>query len=102
MDMLLCAVVGVVLLIVVVVAIASRDHGLSPKHHSELNKVLGVDPARYSELRDKYAGDKVAQHQIDRYDGSSEYNEHLCALRDAYKANDAAAVEHENQWFEDK
>lgn len=92
---------GVLLLIVVVVIFApKKSSGLSPEHHSELNKVPGRDPPRYDELRNKYAGDGVAQQQIDVYDGNTEYHDHLQAYTGALKSGNGAGERREEQWFE--
>jgi hypothetical protein len=71
--------------------------GLSRKHHGELNR--GASRARYDQLRREYAGDSVAQQQIDVYDGSTSYHDHLRSLRDAYANRDKAAIHREEAWF---
>lgn len=95
--------IGGVLLLIVVVAIFApkKKSGLSPEHHGELNKVSGIDSARYDELRGEYAGDEAAQQQIDVYDRGTEYHGHLRAYSGALESGDAAGESREEQWFGD-
>ena len=66
--------------------------GLSKKHYGELNRP-GVTQSRYDELRRLYAGDSVAQQQIDVYDPQSSYRPLWQAYRDALESGDAGRIE---------
>ena len=64
--------------------------GLSPEHHGDLNRATEVYPGgkdarakRLTQLREQYAGDRVALQQLDVY--SDEDNAYHQALR-KYKA----------------
>ena len=62
--------------------------GLSQVDSSELNRpdpVKGILATRFSELRLKYAGNPLAQLQIDRYDPESEEHKLVVQHRNAAK-----------------
>lgn len=75
-----------------------RKKGLSRKHHGELN-ALTARRGRHDELREQYAGDDLAQEQIDVYDPETEYHDHIEALVRAVEAGDEKAESRQDRWF---
>ena len=73
--------------------------GLSREHHSELNRVLDVEPSRYDELRTLYKDDPVALQQIDVYDTSSPYGLKLQQFIEACKTNNEPLIRELERWF---
>ena len=73
--------------------------GLKPEHHGELNKVFGISPARYNELRKEYEGNLIAQQQIDVYDPATEYHEKLSEYVEAIKSNNKEKIAELENWF---
>ena len=73
---------------------------LITRHHKELAG-FNASPARLAELRARYAGDGIAQQQLDVYDANSPYHQHHRLFASALKRNDSATVAAEHQWLQD-
>ena len=82
--------------------------GLKPTHHGDLNRPSVVYPGgkeardrRIATLRAEYAGDKVAQQQIDVYDGDTEYHNKLREFVTALKTGNSAKEAELYAWFKE-
>lgn len=80
--------------------------GLSAEHLRELDDFKfhhGQTPeqksARFTILRQKYAGDPLALEQIDMYDPTTDYHKKLMQFRDALKARNAAEADELYAWL---
>ena len=71
--------------------------GLKRKHHEELNRAIAT--YRYAQLRRQYAGDPIAQQQIDVYDPATEYHNKLSQYTAALKSDDEAKQRQLEAWF---
>ena len=78
--------------------LARGSMGLKRKHHKELNRV-NVATCRYAQLRRQYAGDPIAQQQIDVYDPATEYHNKLALYKAALKSDDEAKQRQLEAWF---
>jgi hypothetical protein len=73
---------------------------ITRQHHAELNKVSST-PARFAELRREYAGDRVAQQEIDAYDGESPYHLKYTAYLAALREGRHTEVGELNRWLKE-
>jgi len=79
--------------------------GLKPVDHGFLNglhlKSKEEQRKIYAQKRTEYAGDPVAQQQIDVYDGDTLYHDKLRELTDALKSGDTAKEAVLDAWFKE-
>lgn len=77
--------------------------GLKPKDHGFLNGLVNVPEEEkrkiYAQKRAEYAGDPVAQQQIDVYDGDTEYHDKLSEFVDAVQSGDSKKEGILSSWF---
>ena len=81
--------------------------GLTPKQHGELNVPREVFDGgkeakikRITELRQVYAGNPLAQKEIDIYDVDSEYNIHIVEYRESITDGNKNKQKELEKWFE--
>ncbi len=79
--------------------------GLKPKDHGFLNglHLRSKDEQRkiFAQKRSEYAGDPVAQQQIDVYDGDTEYHVKMREFSDALKSGNSQKEAELDAWFKE-
>jgi hypothetical protein len=82
--------------------------GLIPQHHGDLNRPSLTYPGgkeardvRIAQLRQEYAGNSVAQQQIDVYADDTEYHTKLDEFKNALMSGDIAKEAELEAWFKE-
>jgi hypothetical protein len=83
-----------------------KNRGLSPEQCVELDKFDEVFPngekslaLRIAELRQQYAGNTLAQHDLDRFDTGSEWHRNYQIYASALKSGDINKQKELERWF---